>query len=66
MRTIANTIADLGKGTLEIVSDWMDQDIELDWVKEFVEKSDRTYMPKQEGIQLKLGNIVKKIFQGGK
>ena len=33
----ANTIADLGQGTLEIVSDWMDQDIELDWVKEFVE-----------------------------
>ena len=28
MRTIANTLADLGKGTLEIVSDWMDQDIE--------------------------------------
>ena len=36
MRKIANTIADLGKGTLEIVSDWMDKDIELDWVKEFV------------------------------
>ena len=42
MRNIANTIADLGKGTLEIVSDWMDKDIELDWVKEFVEESDRT------------------------
>ena len=42
MRKIANTIADLGKGTLEIVSDWMDKDIELDWVKEFVEESDRT------------------------
>jgi N-acyl-D-aspartate/D-glutamate deacylase len=42
MRKIANTIADLGKGTLEIVSDWMDKDIELEWVKEFVEESDRT------------------------
>ena len=42
MRKIANAIADLGKGTLEIVSDWMDKDIELDWVKEFVEESDRT------------------------
>ena len=42
MRKIANSIADLGKGTLEIVSDWMDKDIELDWVKEFVEESDRT------------------------
>jgi len=49
MRTIANTIADLGKGTLEIVSDWMDQDIELDWVKEFVEKSDRTLTYAQTG-----------------
>ena len=42
MRKIANTIADLGKGTLEIVSDWMDKDLELDWIKEFVEESDRT------------------------
>ena len=33
MRKIANTIADLGKGTLEIVSDWMDKDLELDWIK---------------------------------
>ena len=49
MRKIANTIADLGQGTLEIVSDWMDQDIELDWVKEFVEKSDRTLTYAQTG-----------------
>ena len=63
MRKIANTIADLGQGTLEIVSDWMDQDIELDWVKEFVEKSDRTLTYAQTGGNpLKHGNIVKKIF----
>ena len=49
MRKIANTIADLGQGTLEIVSDWMDQDIELDWVKEFVEESDRTLTYAQTG-----------------
>ena len=49
MRTIANSIADLGKGTLEIVSDWMDKDLELDWIKEFVEESDRTLTYAQTG-----------------
>ena len=49
MRKIANTIADLGKGTLEIVSDWMDKDLELDWIKEFVEESDRTLTYAQTG-----------------
>jgi N-acyl-D-aspartate/D-glutamate deacylase len=49
MRKIANTIADLGKGTLEIVSDWMDKDVELDWIKEFVEESDRTLTYAQTG-----------------
>ena len=42
MRAISQAIAASGEGTLELVSDWMDQDIELDWVKEFVETTGRT------------------------
>ena len=42
MRSLSMAIADAGEGTLEIVSDWMDQDIEMDWIKDFVENTDRT------------------------
>jgi len=42
MRALSQAIAAAGEGTLELVSDWMDQDIELDWVKEFVETTGRT------------------------
>ena len=42
MRAISQAIGEAGEGTLELVSDWMDQDIELDWVKEFVETTGRT------------------------
>ena len=40
MRELAFAVDRAGEGTLEIVSDWLDQEIEMSWMKEYVEKSD--------------------------
>ena len=40
MKELACAVDRAGEGTLEIVSDWLDQEIEMSWMKEYVEKSD--------------------------
>ena len=40
MKELAFAVDRAGEGTLEIVSDWLDQEIEMSWMKEYVEKSD--------------------------
>ena len=40
MKSLAFAIDKAGEGTLEIVSDWLDKEIEMSWMKEYVEKSD--------------------------
>ncbi|MEL0198577.1 MAG: amidohydrolase family protein [Gammaproteobacteria bacterium] len=40
MKELAFAVDRAGEGTLEIVSDWLDQEIEMSWLKEYVEKSD--------------------------
>ena len=40
MKELAFAVHRAGEGTLEIVSDWLDQEIEMSWMKEYVEKSD--------------------------
>ena len=40
MKALAFAIDKAGEGTLEIVSDWLDKEIEMSWMKEYVEKSD--------------------------
>ena len=40
MMELAFAVDRAGEGTLEIVSDWLDQEIEMSWMKEYVEKSD--------------------------
>ena len=39
MKELAFAVDRAGEGTLEIVSDWLDQEIEMSWMKEYVEKS---------------------------
>ena len=40
MKALAFAIDKAGEGTLEIVSDWLDKEIEMSWMKEYIEKSD--------------------------
>ena len=40
MRALAFGIDRAGEGTLEITSDWLDEEIEMSWMKEYVKKSD--------------------------
>ena len=40
MKELAFAVDRAGEGTLEIVSDWLDKEIEMSWMKEYVEKSD--------------------------
>ena len=40
MRALAFGVDKAGEGTLEITSDWLDEEIELSWMKEYVKKSD--------------------------
>ncbi len=40
MKELAFAVDRAGEGTLEIVSDWLDQEIEMSWMKEYVEKSE--------------------------
>ena len=40
MRALAFGIDKAGEGTLEITSDWLDEEIEMSWMKEYVKKSD--------------------------
>ena len=40
MKELAFAVDRAGEGTLEIVSDWLDQEIEMSWMREYVEKSD--------------------------
>ena len=40
MKSLAFAIDKAGEGTLEIVSDWLDKEIEMSWMREYVEKSD--------------------------
>ena len=40
MRALAFGVDKAGEGTLEITSDWLDEEIELSWMKEYVQKSD--------------------------
>tara|TARA_B100000073_G_C23713585_1_gene565117 strand:- start:555 stop:1970 length:1416 start_codon:yes stop_codon:yes gene_type:complete len=40
MKSLAFAIDKAGEGTLEIVSDWLDKEIEMSWMKEYVKKSD--------------------------
>ena len=40
MKELAFAVDRAGECTLEIVSDWLDQEIEMSWMKEYVEKSD--------------------------
>ena len=40
MKELAFAVDRAGEGTLEIVSDWLDQEIEMSRMKEYVEKSD--------------------------
>ena len=40
MRALAFGVDKAGEGTLEITSDWLDEEIEMSWMKEYVEKSD--------------------------
>ena len=40
MKALAFAVDKAGEGTLEIVSDWLDKEIELSWMKEYVKRSD--------------------------
>jgi N-acyl-D-amino-acid deacylase len=40
MRALAFGVDKAGEGTLEITSDWLDEEIEMSWMKEYVSKSD--------------------------
>jgi N-acyl-D-aspartate/D-glutamate deacylase len=40
MRELAFAIDKAGEGTMEIVSDWLDKEIEMSWMKEYIDKSD--------------------------
>ena len=40
MRALAFGLDRAGEGTLEITSDWLDEEIEMSWMKEYVKKSD--------------------------
>jgi len=40
MRALAFAIDKAGEGTMEIVSDWLDEEIEMSWMKEYIKKSD--------------------------
>ena len=40
MRALAFGVDKAGEGTLEITSDWLDEEIEMSWMKEYVRKSD--------------------------
>ena len=40
MRALAFAIDKAGEGTMEIVSDWLDKEIEMSWMKEYIKKSD--------------------------
>ena len=40
MRALAFGVDKAGQGTLEITSDWLDEEIEMSWMKEYVKKSD--------------------------
>ena len=40
MKALAFGIDKAGEGTLEITSDWLDEEIEMSWMKEYVDKSD--------------------------
>ncbi len=40
MRALAFGIDKAGEGTLEITSDWLDEEIEMSWMKEYIKKSD--------------------------
>ena len=39
MRELAFAIDKAGEGTMEIVSDWLDKEIEMSWMKEYIDKS---------------------------
>jgi len=39
MRALAFGVDKAGEGTLEITSDWLDEEMEMSWVKEYVKKS---------------------------
>jgi len=40
MKALAFGVDKAGEGTLEITSDWLDEEIEMSWMKEYVKKSD--------------------------
>ena len=40
MRALAFGVDKAGEGTLEITSDWLDEEIEMSWMQEYVKKSD--------------------------
>jgi len=40
MRGLAFGVDKAGEGTLEITSDWLDEEVEMSWMKEYVKKSD--------------------------
>lgn len=40
MRALAFAVDNAGEGTMEIVSDWLDEEIEMSWMKEYIKKSD--------------------------
>ena len=40
MRALAFGIDKAGEGTLEITSDWLDEEMEMSWMQEYVKKSD--------------------------
>ena len=40
MRALAFGVDKAGEGTLEITSDWLDEEIEMSWMKEYIQKSD--------------------------
>ena len=40
MRALAFGVDKAGEGTLEITSDWLDEEIEMSWMKEYIKKSD--------------------------
>ncbi len=40
MRALAFAVDKAGEGTMEIVSDWLDEEIEMSWMKEYIKKSD--------------------------
>ena len=40
MRELAFAVDKAGEGTIEIVSDWLDKEIEMSWMEEYIDKSD--------------------------